>query len=101
MDTISALAHPSRRRFLLGAGALFATPAIVRVASIMPVSVAQAHSFWDCIVYLDHRPGCPPAMRAPKPGEVPINDPEDHYRHGLVYITYRDLWHEKLEMEQR
>jgi len=35
--------HPSRRRFLLGAGALFATPAIVRASSIMPVSVVARH----------------------------------------------------------
>lgn len=31
--------QPSRRRFLLGAGALLAAPSIVRVASLMPVSV--------------------------------------------------------------
>jgi len=31
----------SRRRFLMGAGALLAAPAIVRVASIMPVSVPK------------------------------------------------------------
>lgn len=30
---------PSRRRFLLGASALLAAPSIVRVASLMPVSV--------------------------------------------------------------
>ena len=33
------LAIPSRRRFLLGAGALLAAPAIVRVSALMPVSV--------------------------------------------------------------
>ena len=32
---------PSRRRFLLGAGAFIAAPAIVRVSSIMPISVLQ------------------------------------------------------------
>lgn len=37
---MSGLITHSRRRFLLGAGALLAAPAIVRVASIMPVSVA-------------------------------------------------------------
>jgi hypothetical protein len=30
---------PSRRRFLLGAGALIAAPSIVRASSLMPVSV--------------------------------------------------------------
>ena len=30
---------PSRRRFLMGAGFLLAAPAIIRVASLMPVSV--------------------------------------------------------------
>lgn len=39
---MSDLILPSRRRFLLGAGALLAAPAIVRVASIMPVSVVAA-----------------------------------------------------------
>lgn len=33
---------PSRRRFLLGAGSFLAAPAIVRVASLMPVSVLDA-----------------------------------------------------------
>lgn len=32
---------PTRRRFLIGAASLLAAPAIVRVASIMPVSVPK------------------------------------------------------------
>ena len=35
------LAIPSRRGFLLGAGALLAAPAIVRVSALMPVSVLK------------------------------------------------------------
>lgn len=35
------LTIPSRRRFLLGAGALLAAPSIVRVSSLMPVSVLE------------------------------------------------------------
>lgn len=35
------LAIPSRRGFLLGAGALLAAPAIVRVSALMPVSVVE------------------------------------------------------------
>jgi hypothetical protein len=35
------LAIPSRRGFLFGASAFLAAPAIVRVASIMPVSVVS------------------------------------------------------------
>lgn len=38
------LAIPSRRRFLLGVSAFLSAPAIVRVASIMPVSVMPAIS---------------------------------------------------------
>ena len=34
-------AFRTRRRFLLGAGAFLAVPAIVRVSSIMPISVLQ------------------------------------------------------------
>ena len=45
---------PSRRRFLLGAGALLTAPAIVRVASIMPVSVIEPASAY----------GMSPAMTA-------------------------------------
>lgn len=37
---MSSIAIPSRRGFMLGAGAMLAAPAIVRVASLMPVSVA-------------------------------------------------------------
>lgn len=33
------LIQPNRRRFLFGAGALIAAPSIVRVSSLMPVSV--------------------------------------------------------------
>ena len=36
-----ALLTPSRRGFLFGASAFLAAPAIVRVASIMPVSVPK------------------------------------------------------------
>lgn len=38
---MGSLAIPSRRRFLLGAVALAAAPAIVRVASLMPISVPK------------------------------------------------------------
>src|SRR5436190_1154919 len=41
-DASMSLAIPSRRGFLFGAGAtLLAAPAIVRVASLMPVSVSK------------------------------------------------------------
>jgi hypothetical protein len=38
---VSSIAIPSRRGFLLGAGALLAAPAIVRVSALMPVSVVE------------------------------------------------------------
>jgi len=38
---MTTLAVPSRRRFLLGAVALAAAPAIVRVASLMPLSAPK------------------------------------------------------------
>lgn len=41
MRSRRGLILPSRRRFLFGAGALLAAPAIVRVASLMPVSVQE------------------------------------------------------------
>ena len=40
MDAFTGAAMiPSRRSFLLGAGSLLAAPSIVRVASLMPISV--------------------------------------------------------------
>jgi hypothetical protein len=45
---MAELIIPSRRRFLLGAGALLAAPAIVRVASLMPVSVIEPEvTIWN------------------------------------------------------
>lgn len=51
---MSGLIVPSRRRFLLGAGAVLAAPSNVRGASLMPVSVIEpaaapismAHGGW-------------------------------------------------------
>jgi len=36
----------SRRRFLLGAGVLFAAPALVKVSSLMPISVPRPPKLW-------------------------------------------------------
>ena len=41
-----AMMIPSRRRFLLGAGALLAAPSIVRASSLMPVSVIDPQAIW-------------------------------------------------------
>ena len=38
---MTTLAAPSRRRFLFGAAAVLASPAIVRVAQLMPISVPK------------------------------------------------------------
>lgn len=60
---------PSRRRFLLGAGAtLLTAPAIVRVASLMPVSVVDAAA---------------PAAIDWGTGSVTIST---HARHGVIAV---------------
>lgn len=43
---------PSRRGFLLGAGALLAAPAIVRVSALMPVSVVEEEG-WRVLEILE------------------------------------------------
>lgn len=74
-----SLAVPSRRRFLLGAGALLAAPAIVRVASIMPVSVMKPTG-WEHMATLG------PAMFW---GD---GAPRIQAAIGSLYMTPRGVW---------
>ena len=102
---MSDLIVPSRRRFLLGASAFLAAPAIIRVASIMSVSVVEVkgreylHTLeppgWlnlDSVIRLDDLPGSPIGMRAARAYEIVGGSPM------FVPLTLRDLWEENLQM---
>ena len=62
---------PTRRRFLLGGASLLAAPAIVRVASIMPVKAFVASpEDPDFVMVSVHQPGSPGSFGlAPLKGE--------------------------------
>lgn len=54
---VEVVIKPSRRRFLLGAGALLAAPAIVRVASLMAVKPVAQSNFMPAASGAQLRPG--------------------------------------------
>ena len=59
--------QPSRRRFLFGTSAFLAAPAIVRAASIMPVSVPRPESWADFWTWI----GPPPPI---EPGRLALDN---------------------------
>lgn len=81
---MSGLIVPSRRRFLLGAGAVLAAPSIVRAASLMPVSVLEPEKWTYTVRYTEPVVDIP-LLRGLRPGDViTITDGITYYNGTVV-----------------